>query len=74
MIKMKENKMLVFFIGNILMLIFLGIIFQAISERVPQEPRLFEIVPFSYSYFFCGLFILLFNALLFLITKNKGKK
>lgn len=69
--KIKENKMLVFFIGNAIMLFFLGIIFQSISERVPQEPRLLGL-PFSYSYVACGLFILLVEALLYLITKNRG--
>jgi len=73
-IKIKENKMLVFFVGNILVLVFLGIIFQAVSEGVPQEPRLLGFIPFSYSYFYCGLFLLLVNALLYLITKNRGKK
>ncbi|GAH99261.1 unnamed protein product, partial [marine sediment metagenome] len=54
--KIKENKTLVFFIGNVLMLLFLGFIFQSISEGVPQEPRLLGL-PFSYSYVACGLFI-----------------
>lgn len=71
---MKEKKLLTFFIGNILMLIFLGIMFQMISESVPQDPRLFDIIPFSFSYFFCGLFLIMFNLLIFLITKSGGKK
>jgi len=70
----KNKKILLFFIGGILILGIYAIIYQRIQEIVPQDNRLFGI-PFDYSMFMFGLLILLWASVFTLMPiKRKRRK